>query len=270
VKYEKTQPGNPHKLTVDQHVMPVGTIRRFAGADGRVEVQLAGNPNLIRLNPRNGMFRTRRTWHEKAERLFMKQIEDAFQQLADRVLAGEVAQLGEEDSQTVNSFYALWYHRSRYPHAKEPFVKPRGVTPSQLTKNQQEILEKKGAFYVVPDGMPSRFLAGMHLQLLVGHYAHQIAPLKWGVIRPLEGEFVMPDIPYHSLMPIDPRTCLVASHPSGHITVDNLKGINANLIAMSSRYFIAHNMRAACNGLTWDAVKRAGEASVAALEALPQ
>ena len=40
MKFEKTQPRNPYKLTVEQHVIPVRTIKRFAGPDGMVEVNI--------------------------------------------------------------------------------------------------------------------------------------------------------------------------------------------------------------------------------------
>jgi len=37
---------------------------------------------------------------------------------------------------------------------------------------------------------------------------------------------------------------------------------------MSCRYYFARDMRAACHGLIWDAVKRAGEKTMAELSAL--
>jgi hypothetical protein len=264
MKYEKTQRGNPHRLTIKQHVMPARSIRRFANAKGCVDVQVAGNRQFLRLKPNAGLFWTRRTWDERAERIF-KKIEDEFQALADKIVLGHIHEIEERDAQTVNRFYALWYQRSRWQHPENPFIQMRGVTGSPLTKDQQEILEKKGIYYVRRGGtMPARFIAGTQLQLLTGRYAHQIGKLRWGIVRPLEGEFVMPDVPSHTLMPVAPQICLAASHPSGMITVENLRQINAALVAMSRRYFFARDLRVACAGLTWADIKRAGEASMAA------
>jgi hypothetical protein len=268
MKYEKTQPGNPHRLTVNQHVLPVRCIERFAGSDGCVDVCVANRPNLLRLAPQNGLFRTKRTWDEKAERHFMKRIEDKFQELADKIVNGEVQIVEGSEATTVNLYFALWYHRSRYPRPDDPFVRNMNVTPNDLTKDQREKLEKNGVGYYGPEGMPARFIAGAQLQILTGRMAHHIRDLTWGVVHPLEGEFVMPDIPSHKLLPIDPTTCLAASHPSGHIPRENLREVNAALIAMSCRYYFARDMRAACHGLIWDAVKRAGEKTMAELSAL--
>jgi len=260
MKYEKTQRGNPHDLTVEQHVFPARSIGRFVGADGCVDAQLASKSAPIRIRPQNGLFRTRRTWDQKAERLFMKGIEDKFQELADKILDDQIAVVEGVDAQTVNLFYALWYHRSRLPHPDEPFVTMNRITPSDLTKDQQEILESKGVAYYGPEGMPARFLTGIRLQILTGRYAHQIRHLTWGIIRPLGGEFLVPDIPSHNIMPIDPKTCLVSGHPSGQVTVANLREINAALIATSSRYVFACNIRSACSGVSWDAIQKAGAA----------
>ena len=38
MKYEKTEKGNPHNLTINQHCFPSRSIERFSNNDGCVEV----------------------------------------------------------------------------------------------------------------------------------------------------------------------------------------------------------------------------------------
>jgi hypothetical protein len=68
MKFEKTQPGNPHKLTKEQHVNPVRTIKRFAGPDGMVEVSMGTDQRVQRPPPYAGIFWTRWAWDQRAER----------------------------------------------------------------------------------------------------------------------------------------------------------------------------------------------------------
>src|SRR4051812_40754284 len=105
MKFEKTQPGNRHKLTVKQHVIPVRTIERFAGPDGMVEVRLGRDHRVKRLPPDAGIFWRRRAWDQRAERGYMKQIEDRFQPLADRIVSGTLTEIPEESMHDVNQFF---------------------------------------------------------------------------------------------------------------------------------------------------------------------
>ena len=56
MKYEKTQKGNPHALTVRQHTVPVRSIERFSSTDGRVHVRYLRNGKELRLRPEDQFF----------------------------------------------------------------------------------------------------------------------------------------------------------------------------------------------------------------------
>ena len=145
-KFEKTQPRNPHQLTIKQHVIPVRTIQRFGSADGRVEVNIGASHRIERLRPDAGIFWTRRAWDQRAERGIMKEIEDRFQPLADRVVSGELHEIPEEAHHDVNQFFLLWFHRSRIQPAEEIETQLNGVTGNNLTKDEQEVLESNHVF----------------------------------------------------------------------------------------------------------------------------
>jgi len=77
-------------------------------------------------------------------------------------------------------------------------------------------------------------------------YAHnELAVTRWGVIEAQEGEFLVPDVPLHTVIPFMPTRCLASPAPDGMITRQNLTEINRNSLAASRAYFFARDF-AAC------------------------
>jgi hypothetical protein len=81
-KYLKPQKGNPHRLAIRQHILPVKSIARFSKSDGRVWVFEKLKNAKRRAKPSDEIFCARRAWDERTEVDFMKKIEDEFQTLA--------------------------------------------------------------------------------------------------------------------------------------------------------------------------------------------
>jgi hypothetical protein len=238
MKFEKPQPGNPHKLTVKQHVIPLRTIERFAASDGMVEVSIGTGHQVKRLSPDAGIFWTRRAWDQHAERGYMKQIEDRFQPLVDRIVSGELTEIPEESLHDVNQFFSLWYHRSRIQPVDEIETQLNNVTGEMLTKDEQEILESKGVMFVREGGkIATRHITGLQIQARIIANNRDYGARRWGIIHASEGEVVMPDVPAHDLLPITPTILLAANHPSGLITRSNLIEINTEFLAYTRRYF---------------------------------
>jgi hypothetical protein len=73
----------------------------------------------------------------------MKQVEDRFQPLADRIACGELIDIPEESAHDVNPFFSLWLHRSRIPPAEEIETQLNGPSGNTFTRDEQEILESK-------------------------------------------------------------------------------------------------------------------------------
>lgn len=258
MKYEKPQAGNPHKLTIRQHIIPVRSIERFKNIDGTVEIQIAGRPIIEKAKPNSWIFYTRRTWDQRAEHGYMKKIEDGFQEVADKVLSGHIEHIGEEHAQTVNRFYALWHQRSRVEPTDEIDTQISGITGQDLTQDEQEILEKKHILFVRSGGkVPTRHITGIQLQAKINNFARQIEGYRWGVIQTMKGQFVMPDVPSHNMMPIAPTVMLAAQHPNGTILKPNLIDINAAFLAYSRKYFFARDIQTALAGVTKNHILKA-------------
>lgn len=260
MKFEKTRPGNPHQLTIKQHVIPARTIERFTAPDGMVEVNIGSDNRVERLRPDAGIFWTRRAWNQRAERGYMKQIEDRFQAVANRIASGELTEIPEESAHDVNQFYSLWFHRSRIQPTDEIETQFNGLTGNTLTKDEQETLEARGVMFVREGGkVATRDVTGLQIQARIMMDNRSYAERRWGVIHAPEGEFVMSDVPAHELMPITPTILLAANHPSGVITKSNLTSVNTEFLAYTRRYFFGRNLKIALADVTeaafWKAVK---------------
>ncbi len=90
-RHERTRPGNPHRLTIDQHTLPAASIVRFCGPDGRVVVHDLLRNKVRRAGPRDDIFCAKRAWDHGSEIGFMWRIEAAFQDLANRIVDRQVS-----------------------------------------------------------------------------------------------------------------------------------------------------------------------------------
>ena len=242
-KHEKPQKSNPNKLTIKQHVLPVMNIRRFANPSGRVSLHDVARGITRSAKPTDDIFCARRAWDQRAEVGYMKAIEDAFQGLVAPILEGTKIDIQDADAVTASNFYALWYMRSRRRELPDQEIQLQGISGgSGLTKNEEEVVESKGGIFARADGkMPARHINGIRLQMELYQYSDQIrADSQWGIIYAQEGEFLVPDMPHHNILPISPIMCL-AIGPTGMIDRNNVAEINRALVSTSQRYYFARD-----------------------------
>jgi hypothetical protein len=242
-KHEKLQAGNPHTLTIKQHVFPSASIARFVGRNGCVD--LCDIPRrLVRAATAGDVtFCAKRAWDQRAETGYMKLIEDTFQDLANRIIAGPGLVIGDQEKRTINEFFALWYMRSRHRNMDAQEIQANGVTGTNHTKDVEEKLEKNGYMFSRQGGrVPARQLNGLMLQLWTFRYANNHLPAaRWGVIQADDGEFVVPDVPLQTVVPLTPTLCLVSPAPNGIIPKQNVAEINRNVMETSQEYFFARD-----------------------------
>ena len=244
-KYEKPQKGNPHRLTVNQHVFPVRSIARFTNDDGTVSLNDMSRGLLRRAKPTDEVFCAKRAWDQRAESGYMKSIEDEFQELADDVLNGSLLRIRNDKNLVVSQFYSLWYMRARHRDLPTQSVKLNGVTEGRnLTKDERELLEKRGVMTTGEGGtVPLRHINAVQLQIKTAHYADQINALgNWGVIQAQGGEFMVPDVPSHCIVPLTPNVCLVMPSRNGTIRAENVAQINQAFATEAKNYVFAREL----------------------------
>jgi hypothetical protein len=242
-KFEKPQKKNRHILTINQHVFPLASIARFVGPDSRVSLHDLTRNKLRAAKPRDDIFCARRAWDQRAEAGYMKRIEDQFQRLASKVIEGAVSEIGETEKGVVNRFYALWYMRARQRKLPAQEIQTPALTGGNLTRDQEENLEINNYSFMRPGGkFLARQINGIQLQLLSARYANELQPkTRWGIIRAQAGEFIVPDVPVHKMVPLTPALYLISPAPTGTIVHSNLAEINRRVRAASHEYFFARD-----------------------------
>ena len=58
----------------------------------------------------------------------------------------------------------------------------------------------------------------------------------------MQGEFIVPDLPVHTVIPLDPKHCLVSPAPNAAITEENVADINRKISDASQSYFFARDL----------------------------
>jgi hypothetical protein len=248
VKAERTRPKNPNNLTLNQHVFPSKSIERFTDQSGCVSVHRLHRAETICVKPNNPIFCARRAWDEGTETGYMKRIEDDFQRIVDPIVEGKTQNLASDFKAAIDRAYALWYMRARYRHLEIEEIQLKGIVGDDLTKEQEENLEKNGYMFARRHGkLPARQLNGIQLRMRVDDYARTLATsvTRWGVIEAQSGEFIVPDAPSHGIVPLTPRLALLNSAQDGMIVERNVAEINYAMRATSRDYFFARDC-AAC------------------------
>jgi hypothetical protein len=243
-KPERTLPKNPNRLTLKQHVFPAHSIERFADRNGRVSVCDMLRHQVRLAAPDDSLFCARRAWDERAESGFMKRIEDRFQEIARLIIDGQATTVTPEQKRAIERMFALWYMRTRFRDLDAQEIQLAGITGDELTKMQEEHLEKNRYAFVRKGGrMPARQINGLQLQRRIDGYADELAAVtRWGIISAQSGEFIVPDVPSHTILPLSPRLALIGSAPDGIILEQNLAEINRSVRASSQAYFFARDL----------------------------
>jgi hypothetical protein len=247
---EKTQKGNPHQLTVRQHVYPRASIERFVNAGG-LDLYDLKQHLLRRAKPDDPMFCADRAWGHGPESGWMKEIEDAFQDLVEKLLAGLPDAFDERQSATISDFYALWQARAerrRLPAQRIPAAE--GVLGMRVdyTEDELEQLEKAGISAFRGDGSISmRHLMGPVIRLAMDRIIDSLAGRSWRILTTHDGEFCVPDVPAHGIIPLTPTVALHSSR-YGVISRDDLIYVNCCLASKSREYLFARSLEA-CLGL---------------------
>lgn len=243
MKFEKTQTGNPHRLTVAQHVFPKSGIRRFCNSDGAVQVFSRKLGRVLSLAPGNEFFCVKRVWDQSAETGIGKRAEDRFGSLANGILSGTVKTIGVFEKRVVEEFFSLWRTRHKFKIEGLPDINFPEFSGDQLTKNEQEILESKHVTFMLDGVMPGRFAASIHLFGFYSQFSMDNHRMQWGIVRAGQGEFIVPDC-FQDMMviPLSPTIAIAADQPNSVLTLDEVAAINQLAISRATDYFFARDL----------------------------
>lgn len=241
---EFIQKGNPHKLTLRQHVLPKRSIERFLGEDGCVSVLFKNRPSVSgpkRVKPKDPLFCADRVWDQQSEIGWKRRIEDPFQKLADRITSGETSSINLKDKDIIDSFYALWEARAFFRDNPPQDIPLNGVwVERSLTKDEQEFLEKNYITVVRQDLMLSgRHVANFEIEKRILHSLQVLANINWTIVRSNQWEFFVPDYPYDPIVPISPTISLIAQHTKSLLQKEEVGWINGLVFNNANSYIFA-------------------------------
>ena len=242
--FEKPSPGNPHQLTIKQHIFPQASIERFCTTSGAVSVQRKSENASKALMPNNPMFCAKRVWDQRAESGYMIKIENTFQDLASKVVCESITTLTAEQQAIVTDMFALWnerFHTNKTPTPNHQFS---GVlTAVDYSKREREELEKIHISSIGPDAtFPGRHIDGIRIQMKISEFRRRFGSGKWGIIKSLKGEFIVPDTFGTWLaLPLSPSLCFCMGQPDCEIDEGEVAKINDVAIQSSEQYYFARD-----------------------------
>lgn len=246
MKHEKTQKGNPHQLTVNQHIFPAKSISRFVDASGTVCVVHKKIEGVIRAKPDDQIFCAKRVWDQRAEAGYMKNIEDKFQALADAILNRSQNNIGLLEDKIVTDMFMLWGIRHHRNHNPIPDQKVEGIidVSRKLSKDEQEILEKNHIGFIRPDlTISGRSLTGINIQMNMDVARKDMSDTRWGILTAQEGEFLVPDNFNNArIIPLSPQHCLFSQSHNETIHFDEVKKINRMALQNVNDFWFAKDI----------------------------
>lgn len=250
---EKPQRGNPHELTVRQHVFPRASIARFVEGGG-VDVADIKRGRIRRAGPDDDLFCANRAWAHGPESGWMKVQEDQFQVLAELILHNRQTTFDESQSDVISEFYALWRARGERRHLPMQTIGPQaGVIGMRrnFTHDELELLEKNGISAFRGDGsIQTRHLMGPVIRLAMDQIRKEIADRSWSLVSSQEGEFCVPDVPAHGVLPLTP-TLVLHINRTGPVSKDEVAEINRAMVAQAQDYVFARSI-GSCPGVRED------------------
>lgn len=241
---EKTQKGNPHQLTVRQHVFPRASIERFANGGG-VEVRDLMRDITRRAGADDDLFCANRAWAHGPEAGWMKEKEDAFQALAGQALRDRPPTFDDRSAEVITEFYALWQARAERRRLPMQTIPP---SPDVIrmrrnyTDDELEFLEKNGINAFRSDGsIRMRHIMGPVIRLAMDRIRDAMAGRRWTLLEAIDGEFCVPDLPAHGIIPLTPSVVLHSTW-IGVASVEDVAEINAGMVGCAREYVFARSL----------------------------
>jgi hypothetical protein len=230
--FEKVQGGNERRLTIEQHVFPEASIKRFAGPDGRVAFVAFRHGKSWRETPGHVNFCARRAWDQWAEAGFMQEIENRFQAVAERLIADPGGALSAEDDEAASRFFALWCCRAHYRYDPDDDVSLGHAEGQARTKDREEWLESHGIGFFRPGSLPARQLYSLRIQRDTDDLTKDLLARRWGILMLEEEGLIVPDVPNPArrcCIPLTPGLCLAWGRESGMVSGADARRLNQEL-----------------------------------------
>ena len=238
VSYEKPQKGNPNQFTISQHFHTAHLISKFYNSADKVEIKFLGSDEIEPVSKDSKRFVAKRAWDQKSEHGMMADIEKSFH---DEV--NNLKSIDQRNHHAISKYFILWRIRHHIAISENQDSDVKGVTGSNLTKEQEENIEKAGGSFFRDNGqVPYRFTNAISLIQQLDEQLAEFANCKWGLLQSEKGEFVVADC-YQGLMllPISPELAFCVGVDDMIIDTPTLASINKQSIEVASNFCFARD-----------------------------
>ena len=237
--FEKVSKGNPEQLVMDQHFHTAHSIAKFYNNQNKVQVKILSSSEVVLRDKRAKIFCAKRNWDERAERGYMTTIEHAFHDEIDSIQT-----FAKRNHKAISEYFLLWKFRHEYHLNRIDDEKLNGITSSELTKEQQERLEKNTIGYIKEDGyVPARQMTGLHIQMSIMQLMHEFENVQWGLLQATKGHFLSADS-YQNLrlIPISPKFAFVADWQDQFVSYKEVAQINKQSVESAVEFYFGKDL----------------------------
>ncbi len=237
--FEKPVKGNPHQLVIKQHFHTAHSIGKFHCSDEKLDVYINETGETEKKHKRSNIFCAKRNWDQKVETGLMADIEKSFHEEIDNIKSFD-----SRNHRAISEYFLLWRIRHNFHISRMDDVVLNGISGSGLAKEEEEVLECKGASFVRDGGsVPARFVTGIQVLMQLDQQRSRVEDLKWGLLKAKDGEFIVADC-YKDLtfMPISPSLAFCAGYQDMDIDRTSVANANKQSIEKSSEFYFAKDL----------------------------
>ncbi|CAP44979.1 hypothetical protein GG851_12105 [Bordetella petrii] len=239
--FERTQKGNPHHITINQHIHSKHCIKQFCGKDGLVDVREMATDKVTRAKPEAKVFCTKRAWDDVTEKSRMAGFERAYFNVLTNPSTFE-----SRNHEAISAYYLLWHFRFLAATADRTPLTINGVVPErELDINSRELLESRGIIYMNEDAtMSTRFIYGARFYLFHDREMERLRGTRWGLVHCRAGELLCADNHGgHLYMPISPTAAFLGGYQDGTLTLDDVQACNRLSVATADNWLFARDLQ---------------------------
>lgn len=231
---------NPNKITINQHVISVNHISRFADSKGIIQITRQGKK--FPADTRNVIFTTQRLWSQSQEAGLMKNIEDSFHnQIEDIIDKRKIT-----DHNAISHYYALWC--ARY------IAKIKGIPTGEQVVRIRNPMQKDAVEKLDLDNINqsvkiigssgddcqsiNRAVVDEAIEFYVSRIFENLKNETWAIVNAEQGSFICPDnVLTQCLIPISPKTLLILDDRNHSAELEEVAHYNLQLRELASDFY---------------------------------
>ena len=196
----------------------------------------------VRLKPTNGLFTYTRRWDQKAEN-HLKDIEDAFQNVAEKIIVRNYTNLKSAEIEIVTEFFLSWWARAHFTEIEDQKIKGIIGPSHSLSIDDHEKLEAAGILTIRDNSsVAGNRMAWMLIRMRIDRERETGTYKNWGLLSTMEYEFGFADNPVLPAIPLTPKQILFLNAHDQDVQIPSLFDYNMKVSKGANSFFVGRNL----------------------------